>query len=307
MSKITLPEKVYNPYIVVVFSVTSSVLIYCLYNFFFPLGNFERGMFLAVVIPAVVSFPISFISLRHHKKIYEQKIELEKLNQLNNKLFSIIGHDIRGPLSVVKGYVEILQDVQKNIFAKEDQKYLINLSKRVDHLLLFLNDLLNWSQNQISDTPIKSILFDTKEVIEACIELFEDVKDSKQITLELQISEITITSDMEAYAFVIRNILFNALKFTSTGGTIKIHTFISNDAFHTIIEDNGIGINTENLEIIKNAKEWFSTKGTNNELGTGFGLKTSIQYLELQKGKLKIESNLNKGTKVTIILPKNGS
>lgn len=304
MKKITLPEKFYSPYFVVVCSVIASVTIYCIYNYFFPLGNFSRGMFLAVSIPTVVSFPISFISLKHHKKIYEQKIELEKLNKLNNKLFSIIAHDIRGPLSIVKGYVEILQDVQKNIFAKEDQKYLINLSKKVDHLLLFLNDLLEWSRNQTSKTPIKLVTFNTKKIIEQNIDLLEDIMEAKSISIETNLEDLDIHTDKDAYAFIIRNLLSNALKFTSKNGKVCIQNYYENNELYTVIEDNGVGIDKKNLEIITKGKEWFSTTGTSNELGTGFGIKTCIYYLNLNGGKLKIESELTKGTRVSVIIPK---
>lgn len=304
MIRLKLPENFYKPYIIVSFSTLLSLCLFFIFEYFFPSENFYKSLALAIGMPIAISFPISLVSSKHHKKTYDQKIELEKLNELNNKLFSIIAHDIRGPLSIIKGYVEILQDVQKNTFEKEYQKYLTNLDNRVDHLLLFLNDLLHWSKNQISESPINPISYNSKTVIEESIQMYDEIKNTKKITINTNLIDLDIVSDKEAYAFIVRNIIYNALKFTATGGLIEINSFNTDKEFHTIIKDNGVGISSENLKKIMTSKEWFSTNGTNKETGTGFGIKTCIQFLNLQNGKLEIESNPNKGTKVTVILPK---
>lgn len=302
MSKFKIPEKYYNPYVVVVFSVLSSIIIYLIICTIIPYYDFI-GLILSILIPTLVSFPISFFMMRHHKKTFRQKIELEKLNKLNNKLFSIIAHDIKGPLSIVKGYVEILQDAQKNLFAKEDLKYLVNLSSRVDNLLLFLDDLLKWSKNQISDKPLLYIPINAKAEIESIIALYEDVLLVKNISVEKNLMDTEIYSDKEAYGFIIRNLFYNAIKFSPKGGKICVDLHIKDNHVYTVVKDNGIGISEENLKKIKESDEWYSTNGTNNELGTGFGIKTSIQYLNLLNGKFSIESALKKGTVVTVILP----
>jgi signal transduction histidine kinase len=301
--RLKLPENFYKPSIIVSFSTICSVCLFFIVECFFPSENFYKALALAIGMPIAISFPISLVSSKHHKKIYDQKLELEKLNKLNNKLFSIIAHDIRGPLSIIKGYVEILQDVQEKNLAKEDQKYLINLSRRVDHLLLFLNDLLQWSKNQITESPINPVIFNSKTVIDESIQIYDEIKINKNITINANLLDIDILSDKEAYAFIVRNIIYNALKFTTTDGVIGVHTFHTHKEFHTIIKDNGVGISDKNLKKIMTSKEWFSTNGTNKETGTGFGIKTCIHFLNLQDGKLEIESTPNKGSKITVILP----
>ncbi|WP_139957641.1 sensor histidine kinase [Flavicella sediminum] len=305
MFKNSIPAKFYRPYIVSLFSIIASLIIYNVFHYFFHLVNYNQGLYLAIGAPFIVSFPISLIAQKHLNKIYQQKIELEKLNELNNKLFSIIAHDIRGPLSIVKGYVEILQDVQKNLFAKEDLKYLQNLSNKVNHLLLFLDDLLQWSKNQIDNSPVIPTEFNLKELIMNSIEIYEETRISKNQELETQITDFRITTDKEALGFTLRNLYYNAIKFTPKGGHIYFYTQKTEKEIRISIEDNGIGISDAHLDTITKSKEWFSTQGTNNEVGTGFGIKTSIQYLELQNGKLEIETSLKKGTKVTVVLPTN--
>lgn len=304
MFKIKIPIKFYRPYIVSLFSVIASLALYNIFHYFFHLVNYQQGLYLAIGAPIIVSFPISLVAQKHLHKIYQQKVELEKLNQLNNKLFSIIAHDIRGPISIVKDYVEILQNVQENLFEKKDLRYLQNLSNKVDHLLLFLDDLLQWSKNQISSKPYHPTEFNLKELIVDSIEIYEDTRIAKKQKLKLEVPEITILSDKEAFAFTIRNLYYNAIKFTHEGGTIHLFLEKSEQEIRICIEDNGIGISDEHLEIITKSKEWFSTQGTADEIGTGFGIKTSIQFLEQQNGKLEIETSLKKGTKVTIVLPK---
>ena len=297
-----MKDKLYTPLTVVLISTTLSVLSFLLYSTFFTITDYKQGLLSAIFFPAIISLPISLYTTRNHKKLIAQKKELENLNELNNKLFSVIAHDIRGPIAIIKGFVEILIEEKNNTASNE--KHLETISRRIDHLLLFLNDLLNWSKNQIDTSTAAATLFKSKDIINDVLETYDGVRVSKNIHLNLEIDNKEIYFDKNTYAFVLRNIFHNAIKFTPKDGTISINTIEINNEIHTIIKDNGIGISAENINKIKNSKEWFTTMGTENETGTGFGIKTSIQYLHQQNGNLLIESEEGQGTKMSIILPK---
>lgn len=116
-----------------------------------------------------------------------------------------------------------------------------------------------------------------------------------------------IYGDRGCYSFIIRNVLQNAIKFTPQRGTITVNMIEKENRTITIIEDNGIGISEENLTKILAGNEWISTPGTENEKGTGFGLKAASKYIELQNGSFNIESIPGEGSKVIIDLPRNSS
>jgi signal transduction histidine kinase len=133
--------------------------------------------------------------------------------------------------------------------------------------------------------------------------MYDAIRMNKKIHLKLGQLDNDIYIDKETYGFVLRNLYHNAIKFTQENGHISIETKEIDGNIHTIIEDDGIGI--DSIHKITDSKEWFTTKGTFNEVGTGLGLKASIQYLNIKKGTLLIENSKPKGTRVTIIIPKN--
>jgi signal transduction histidine kinase len=292
----------FNPFIVVFLSVAISVFIYLVITSFFDIPASSLGFALSAGISAAVSFPISFVMTHYHKKIRQQKNELQRLDTINKKLFSIISHDIRSPIATLKGFVNII--VSDDLDINEGRKYLVKLSNRIDNLLIFLNDLLNWAKRQIDELPLEPTVFKSGVVIDPIIELFNEIREAKKIALQKKGDfDTTVFVDKESYAFVVRNVFHNAIKFTPENGNISISVQEVKGKVHTVIEDDGVGISKEDHDKILNSKEWYTTTGTSSEIGTGFGVQTCIQYLQAQKGELLIDSNVGSGTKVSIILP----
>ena len=295
-------KKLFSPWKVTVISVAVSVIIYYLLSIISGEEILVFGVIMSTIIPAVVAYPVSAILIGYHKKVAAQKLELERLNELNNKLFSIIAHDIRSPISGVHGILELLK--MDALSEKEFKKYLDDLSFTIDALIQFLNDILQWSKQQIDNKKISRSVFETQSVWDQIIAIYKHNLGAKEIRLQTRNLNGKIYADEGSYSFIVRNILHNAIKFTPKRGTISITIEETENHTHTIIEDSGIGINTDNLDKILYSKEWVSTPGTDNEKGTGFGLKASAKYVEMLNGSLKIESEANKGTRVTITLPK---
>lgn len=296
-----IKEKLYNPIVIVIISVTFSVSAYLLIASFTKIPDFKIGLMLSTVIPIAVSLPISVVMIGYLKKIQKQKIKMERLDSTNKKLFSLLSHDIRSPITSLKGIVDLL--TEGVLDKKEGKIYLGELSKKIDNVLEFLDDLLLWSKRQVEKKPIKHSLFNCNEIIKSTIDLLEDTRKRKNIRLEIGEINNTIYTDKDIYAFVFRNIYHNAIKFTPEHGKIEIYTEIKNKNNLTVIKDSGIGISQEDIKNVLNEDKWFTQNGTFNETGTGFGISTCVNYLKQNNGKLLMESEPGKGTKVSIVLP----
>jgi signal transduction histidine kinase len=264
--------------------------------------DFWTGFKISIIIPIVVSYPITLVMIRYHKKINKQKEELERLDSINKKLFAIIAHDIRSPIASLKGITDML--VSKDIDPDEGKHYYKSISLKIDGLLEFLNNLLSWSKMQIENKELELSTFQSYDVIKPILDLYEELREAKGVILSKGDLNTSIYADKDSYALIIRNLLHNAIKFTDKDHKVSISTEEVDNKVHTTIEDCGIGMTKDQIDNIINNKAWLSTAGTSEEIGTGLGLQTCIQYLNKQNGKLLINSELGKGTKVTVVLPK---
>jgi signal transduction histidine kinase len=292
-----------SPFKVMIVSVTFSLACYLALSMLsgFDINSF--GLYMSAIIPAVVSYPMSYLLIRYYKKIEVQKDELQRLNEINNRLISIIAHDIRSPISGVYGILDL---IKIDALSKDKLAFYINdLSGTVDNLLNFLDEVLQWSKAQVDNKEVEPELFNPEKIWAQTLALYQHNVDSKNINLVTDNLDQHIFADQGSYSFIIRNILQNAIKFTPQKGTVKINMVKKENRTVTIIEDTGVGINKENLNKILYTKEWVSTMGTDNEKGTGFGLKAVAKYIEIMNGNLHIESVPGEGTKVIIDLPGN--
>jgi len=297
----TLAKLMLSPFKVMVISVTISVAFYLIVSMLTGSKLNAFGLSLSSIIPAVISYPMSYLLIQYYKKIEVQRNELERLNEINNRLISIIAHDIKSPISGVYGILDL---IELETFSKEELSYYIHdLSGTVDNLLNFLDDILQWSKAQIENKRIEPELFNSQKTWTQVLALYHHNIEAKNIDLVANNLEQPIYADQGSYSFVTRNILHNAIKFTPENGSILIDLTKKGSRTITTIEDNGVGINEEKLNKILYSKEWVTTIGTNDEKGTGFGLKAAAKYIEIMNGKLQIESVPGKGTKVIIDLP----
>lgn len=297
----TLAKLMLSPLKVMVISITVSVACYLIISMLTGSKVNTFGLSLSTIIPAVVSFPMSYLVIRYYKKIEVQKDELKRLNGINNRLISIIAHDIRSPISGVYGILDL---IKADALPKEELDFYINdLSGTVDNLLSFLDEILQWSKAQVENKEIEPELFSPQKIWSQTLALYQHNIETKNLDLNASDLEHTIFADQGSYSFIIRNILQNAIKFTPKKGAINIYLDKKGDRTITTIEDSGIGISEENLNRILHTEEWVSTLGTDKEKGTGFGLKAAARYVEILDGNFQIESTLGKGTKVMIDLP----
>ena len=227
-------------------------------------------------------------------KLEKQALELETLNRLKDKLFSIIAHDLKSPFASLVSMLKILKDGDLTI--EEFKEYLPKLTENVEYTSTMLENLLNWSRSQINSVNIVFEDLVLKEIIENEIKFFSKKAYEKNIIIQNELDENTIVKvDRNTVNLVFRNLFSNAIKFCNSGDTITISSKIFDGKLTVLFADTGIGMSEENVEKIFGT-EIFTTYGTNKEKGTGLGLLLCKDFIEKNGGSICVESELGKGT-----------
>ncbi|GGD29671.1 tetratricopeptide repeat-containing sensor histidine kinase [Hyunsoonleella pacifica] len=231
----------------------------------------------------------------------EQTQHLENVNNVKDKLFSIVSHDLKDSLSSINGFIDLLKD--GSLSREEFDNLIPELSENANNASLLLFNLLNWSKSQMQSLKPSPSLFDIQEVFEEKIKLVEQRLESKGIDLVDHSLRDFAYADRSMIEIVIQNLLANALKFSRKGDKITVSNHISNGSCIISIADTGIGIPKHNLEKLFKSNT-YSTMGTNNEKGTGLGLSICKELVELNGGKIWVESTVNVGSTFYVQLPK---
>ncbi len=240
--------------------------------------------------------------ISHQKdQIEAQSKELEDANQMKDKLFSIIAHDLRSPLNSLSCLLKLANN---NLLTEEEFKKLIpQLTQNVTANNQLLNNLLNWSKSQLKTSTVEPERFQINCVIEANINLFEKQSSEKKIQITFKKDrDYTCFADKNMIDLVVRNVVANAIKFTPVGGSIQIWLSKEGNNLLVHIADNGQGISKENLQKIF-GKEMFSTRGTQDEKGTGLGLKLCKEFVSKNRGEFFVESEEGKGSHFYFSVP----
>ncbi|MBK8845259.1 MAG: HAMP domain-containing histidine kinase [Bacteroidetes bacterium] len=229
-----------------------------------------------------------------HKVILEQFENLEKINHLKNKLFSIISHDLRSPLSTLHSAINILNETE--LSEAERTSIMRNAKDRLVHTQEMLDNLLNWANSQLNGMQTNMVQINMKHLVNSVLLHLKPQYDMKyiQVTVDIE-DDLVAYADIEMIKLVIRNLASNAIKFTNEDGHIQISGAKINDKVSISIRDNGKGLTPIELNKIK-TKISFSTFGTNNEKGTGLGLILCKDFLEVNNGELSVESDIDAGS-----------
>jgi two-component system, sensor histidine kinase and response regulator len=245
------------------------------------------------------------IELINAKSIIEKQAEeLSRLNKTKDRIFSIISHDMRTPIASILMMIQTMNSVEGAKRLEFWQKAIkhIELSASETHLLL--ENLLNWSLDQMQVIRVTPVYFNLIELINSVIKLIDSQLYIKNIEVSLNTTDETIIyADEEMIKTIIRNILNNAVKFSFAESKILIEVKKYSSFASVSIKDYGTGMSSEMIEKILDKNSYHSTIGTKGEKGTGLGIKICQSLIKINNGNLDIESALNKGTKVTITLP----
>ena len=242
------------------------------------------------------------------RKILNQSEELKKLNAMKDKFFSIVAHDLKNPISSLLNISEFLIDdfnAKKNEAVKEE---ITMLHYSIVNTYKLLENLLEWSRSQMgsivytpSEIPITKILND-------CIASLTAQAAAKNISIQLNnsLGECLMNCDFNMIQTVLRNLISNALKFSFVGSTVEIGvTNYSNSHIQISVKDSGIGIDTNDTsKLFRIDEKIISSKGTNDESGTGLGLILCKEFIDKHNCKIWVESKKGKGTTFFFTLPK---
>lgn len=233
--------------------------------------------------------------------ILEQKLNLEEINSVKDRLFSIVSHDLKDSISSIKGFLDLLKE--GSISNQEFDELIPELSENANNASLLLFNLLNWSKSQMQNLESNPETFNIQEVFHDKINLVEQKIDQKRIVIIDESQREFVYADKSMVEIIIQNLITNAIKFSRVGDIITISNKTHNGKSLICVEDTGVGISKENLgKLFKNNN--FTTIGTKNEKGTGLGLTICKELVELNHGRIWVESTENVGTKFYVELPK---
>jgi len=237
-------------------------------------------------------------------KLDETNHELQKLNNTKDRLFSIIGHDLKNPLSGIYTISELLKNNYTD-YSEEKFKELIDiLNSSSEKSYNLLQNILDWAKSQSKSVIIKIEATHIKSIINEVYSLLRINADSKCIKLTNNISDnFYVLADKNMITTVIRNLVNNSIKFCHINGEIIISGYSNDNKNIVSIIDNGVGINKERLERIFDINHHNSTFGTSGETGTGLGLIICKEFIEANGGTFNVTSIENKGTQFNIYLP----
>ncbi len=234
-------------------------------------------------------------------KLRSQTEELKSLNGLKDRLFSIIAHDLQGPMGSLK---DLLAMADTGEVSNDEIKMLVpHISKYVNNVSDLMENLLQWSRNQISGIEINKEEVKINHVVTSVLNLFEKKALEKKINIIVNIDqELEVMVDISMLQFIIRNLVANAIKFSNPDDTITI--FSETDEYNTTISvsDTGVGIKEQNIGKLFRL-EAFTTKGTKAEKGTGLGLLLCKEFIEKNNGKIWVDSEWGKGSTFSFTVP----
>ncbi len=241
--------------------------------------------------------------LQNHE-ILKQKEELAQINNVKDKLFSIISHDFRSPLNSLQGALTI---VQMGLLSENEQKKILGeLKNKLDLTLNLLDNLLNWAKSQMQGIVIEPKNFNTEDVIGDTITLLQPQADRKNIQIVRNFfGEKEVFADVRTVELVVRNLLANAVKFTPNGGKVTLTVAADEHELNVSVADNGVGMSPEIASSIFNNKNNYTTLGTNSEKGTGLGLQLCKSYIEKCGGHIQVVSEEGGGAKFSFSIPIN--
>ncbi|MDQ4140738.1 MAG: tetratricopeptide repeat-containing sensor histidine kinase [Bacteroidota bacterium] len=237
--------------------------------------------------------------------LQKQNTLLESLNSFKTRIFSIISHDLRTPFGSIKS---ILTLINTNTLSQKDLSTLFTvLSTEIDHSMEMMESLLLWSKTQLSGSNVVLKSVQVHRLVADNLQLLASNAEQKGILLLNSVPENTqIQTDQERLNFIIRNLIQNAIKFTSSGGLVKIEAEEQANKVNILVSDTGKGISSKNLSRLF-TEDRFTTMGTLNEKGSGLGLMLCKELMESVQGRIQVESQEGQGSTFIIVLPKASS
>ena len=236
--------------------------------------------------------------------LIEKNDQLKDLNSTKDKLFSIISHDLRSPFNTILGFGELLLNSYSELTDDERKNMISQLYKTSNQTFYLVENMLNWARIQTRNIKYEPKKIDLKEFFDWKFDLYEKIAESKGIALQSMLDvNIIVYTDVNFLETILRNLINNAIKFTSAGGTIQITANPGSKEVVISVKDSGIGMTKDQINNLFHVDKNINTAGTNGEKGSGLGLILCKEFIEEYNGTIFVESNPGKGSTFSFTVP----
>jgi signal transduction histidine kinase len=231
--------------------------------------------------------------------------KLREIDELKSQFLSNVTHELRTPLTSIKGYADNLLDGVVGELNEKQRRYIEGISHNSERLMRMINNLLNLSRIEVGKSEFIPTRLPLFPLISEMVFEFTPIAEKKGVSLSLNsISDITLFADGDKLREIIANLLDNAIKFTPPGGRVSVYVEDRGRWVGISVEDTGIGIPSEDLDRIFDRFHQIQMKGKARSRGIGIGLAIVKNFVELHGGRITVQSELGKGSRFTVILPK---
>jgi PAS domain S-box-containing protein len=238
------------------------------------------------------------------KALKESEKHLLELNEIKNRFFSILSHDLRGPFSGLIGFMEILKEDFASLSKREIENFINEIDLTTKNIYQFLEDILEWSRLNMGAFKTRIGLLKLYDEVEEVFNLLNYNAREKDVYLINELNnEVRAMGDSDMVKLLLRNLVSNAIKFSNEGDRIRIYSKTNNSHIKISVADTGTGIPAEALPKLFRLDVKYSKPGTADERGSGIGLVLCKELLDKMDGELHVESELGKGSIFTFSLP----
>jgi two-component system, NtrC family, sensor kinase len=242
--------------------------------------------------------------LEQKEEMKAQQEQLENLNHTKDRFFSIISHDLRGPVSSLGSLPVLFKEYIASNDINELSELIVHMDNSIQQVSNLLDNLLEWALSQQGTFPYHPDTVVLNNVITEVYSMFSTMAETKGIRLmEVIHEEVIVLADKNSLMTIIRNLLNNAIKFTPQGGSITLTAEKKNSDAWITIKDTGVGMPEEKLQTLFHLNEKKSTWGTDHEKGLGIGLCLVHDFVLMNNGTIKAESKEGQGTSFTVTIP----
>lgn len=286
-------------------------------------SNNQRIIVFSLIIIIVLLWALLFLQMnakRSHRKaneelssknksIEQQKEEIEvqaeklhDLNQLKSKLFSVISHDLRGPINNLQSLLDLFS---KNLLTQDEFiKHSDKLKANVNVTQRTLENLLNWSMSQMEGIRTRPTIIDIKSTVDEAARLLQDIANRKEVTIKNKVDASPLVyADPDQVQVILRNLIHNGIKFSKSGSCVYVSVEVVDQQCRITIKDEGIGMTPSEIERLELTKDHFTKIGTLQEKGTGLGFLLCREFVEHNGGQIFVKSDPGVGTEITFTLP----
>jgi signal transduction histidine kinase len=260
-----------------------------------------------MVLASILAGYILFLAYRNdkfqdHIIALNQKVMKDSVEK--DKFFSIISHDLMNPFNALLGFSNILKDAVKENDQKEIEECSTIVHQSATRISNLLQNLLVWSRMHNGKIQFSPKSARIEELISNTLMVLSPVAQNKEIKLDWSVDgDITAILDTNMIGSVLQNLVTNAIKFTKKGGDVRVSAFIESENLNIEVADTGVGMAEEQIQKLFRLDKTASSRGTDDEVGTGLGLIISKEFVEMHRGKIWVESTLGKGSKFCFRIP----